>query len=306
MNAPSTSSVSTLARVSGVLRTVRPHQWVKNVFVLAPIVFAKEMFSPFVVSRAASAFAVFCLLAGAVYAMNDIVDRDADRVHPVKRKRPIASGVVPLSWAYALSAVLVVAALAWSVSIGFGFAVVAVVYFAQNVLYSFKLKQVAYLDVAFIAGGFVLRVMGGGYATHIQVSGYLLACTALLALFLGFGKRRHEIAAVEANAVAQRASLESYSRRGLDLALSITAFATIAIYVVYTLDAHTRTFFRSDHLWLSTGFVALGVLRFLHIVKNRPHAESPTQEMLSDGLFVGIVLGWVVLVMWLVYNLRPG
>jgi decaprenyl-phosphate phosphoribosyltransferase len=306
MNAPSTSSVSTLARVAGLLRTVRPHQWVKNVFVLAPIVFAKEMFSPFVLSRAASAFAVFCLLAGAVYAMNDIVDRDADRVHPVKRKRPIASGVVPLSWAYALSAVLVVAALAWSVSIGFGFAVVAFVYFAQNVLYSFKLKQVAYLDVGFIAGGFVLRVMGGGYATHIQVSGYLLACTALLALFLGFGKRRHEIAAAEANAVAQRASLESYSRRGLDLALSITAVATVATYVVYTLDAHTRTFFRSDHLWLSTGFVALGVLRFLHIVKNRPHAESPTQEMLSDGLFVGVVLGWVVLVMWLVYNLRPG
>src|SRR5687768_15287567 len=154
MSAPSTSSASTLLRVAGVLRTVRPHQWVKNVFVLAPIVFAKEMFSPFVLSRAASAFAVFCLLAGAVYAMNDIADRDADRVHPVKRNRPIASGLVPLSWAYALSAVLVLVALGWSVSIGVGFAVVAAVYFAQNVLYSFKLKHVAYLDVGFIAAGF--------------------------------------------------------------------------------------------------------------------------------------------------------
>jgi len=301
---PSRSHV--LGRLGGVIRTVRPHQWVKNVFVLAPIVFAKEMFSPFVVSRAASAFAIFCLLAGAVYAMNDIADREADRVHPVKRRRPIASGLVPLAWAYVLSGVLVAVALGWSASLGLAFALVAGVYFAQNVWYSFQLKHVAYLDVSCIAGGFVLRVMGGGYATRIQVSNYLLACTALLALFLGFGKRRHELSAAEANAAAQRASLESYSRRGLDIALGVTALATIATYVAYTLDGHTRSFFHSDKLWLSTGFVVLGVLRFLHIVRNRPLAESPTQEMLRDGAFVGIVLGWVVLVLWLVYHLRPG
>jgi decaprenyl-phosphate phosphoribosyltransferase len=297
--------LGTLRRLRGVLRTVRPHQWVKNVFVLAPIVFAKEMFSPFVVTRAASAFAVFCLLAGAVYAMNDIADRDADRVHPVKRNRPIASGLVPVSWAYALSAGLVLVSLGWSLSLGLSFALVALVYFGQNVWYSFQLKQVAYLDVSCIAAGFVLRVMGGGYATDIQISKYLLACTALLALFLGFGKRRHELAAAEANAAAQRAALEAYTRRGLDVALALTALATTAAYLAYTLNPHTRAFFHSDYLWLSTGFVVLGVLRFLHIVKNRPLAESPTQEMLHDGPFVGIVLGWVVLVMWLVYHLRP-
>ena len=305
-NAPSApTSASTLQRLSGVLRTVRPHQWVKNVFVLAPIVFAKEMFAPFVLWRAAFAFAIFCLLAGAVYAMNDIADREADRAHPVKRTRPIASGLVPLTWAYVLSATLVVVALGSAVTLGWAFALVALIYFGQNVWYSFQLKHVAYLDVSCIAAGFVLRVMGGGYATHIQVSNYLLACTALLALFLGFGKRRHELAAAEANAGAQRASLESYSRRGLDLALGITALATIVTYVAYTLDSHTRAFFHSDHLWLSTLFVVLGVWRFLHIVKNRPLAESPTQEMLHDGAFVGIVLGWVGVVMWLVYNLRP-
>jgi len=302
---PATAPVTTLKRLSGVVRTVRPHQWVKNVFVLAPIVFAKEMFAPFVLSRAASAFAVFCLLAGAVYAMNDIADRDADRAHPVKRSRPIAAGIVPLSWAYALSATLVVGALGWSVTLGWAFLIVAVIYFAQNIWYSFQLKRVAYLDVGCIAAGFVLRVMGGGFATRIQVSNYLLLCTALLALFLGFGKRRHELAAADANAGAQRSSLDSYSRRGLDLALGITAVLTIATYVAYTLDEHTREFFHSHRLWLSTGFVVLGVWRFLHIVKNRPHAESPTQEMLHDGAFVGIVLGWVVLVMWLVYHLRP-
>src|SRR6187399_241548 len=298
-----TVPVSTVKRLRGVARTVRPHQWVKNVFVLAPIVFAKEMFAPFVLSRAASAFAVFCLLAGAVYAMNDIADRDADRAHPVKRSRPIASGVVPLTWAYVLSATLVLVSLGWSVTLGWAFLVVALIYFGQNVWYSFQLKHVAYLDVGCIAAGFVLRVMGGGFATRIQVSKYLLLCTALLALFLGFGKRRHELAAAEANAGAQRAALESYSRKGLDLALGITALLTITTYVAYTLNPHTRRFFHSDHLWLSTIFVVLGVWRFLHIVKNRPLAESPTQEMLHDGAFVGIVLGWIVIVMGLVYHL---
>ncbi len=293
-------------RIGGVIRTVRPHQWVKNVFVLAPIVFAKEMFSPFVVTRAASAFAVFCLLAGAVYAMNDIADRDADRVHPVKRKRPIASGLVPLSWAYALSASLVVVSLVWSANLGIPFALVALVYFGQNVWYSFQLKHVAYLDVSCIAAGFVLRVMGGGYATHIQISNFLLACTALLALFLGFGKRRHELASAELNhAAAQRASLSAYTKSGLDLALVVTGLATVGAYVAYTLDSHTREFFHNDRLWMSSGFVVLAMLRYLFIVRNRPQAESPTQEILSDGPFVGIVLGWVVLVLWLVYNLRP-
>jgi len=296
----------TLARVRGMVKTIRPHQWVKNVFVLAPLVFAKEVFAPLLLPRAISAFMIFCLLAGAVYALNDILDRDADRVHPLKRARPIASGLVPLPWAYALVVCLIVVSLGWALRVGLAFAAVALVYFAQNVLYSFRLKHVAYLDVSFIAAGFVLRVMAGGYATRTPVSWYLLACTALLALFLGFGKRRHELAGAESNAAAQRHALQSYTPRGLDVALGVTAAATVATYLSYTLDPHTREFFRTDWLWVSTLFVVLGVMRFLHIVRNRPGAESPTQEMLKDGPFVAIVLGWIALVMWVVYNLRPG
>ena len=180
-------------RIGGVLRTVRPHQWVKNVFVLAPVVFAKEIFDVTLLENATAAFFVFCLLAGAVYAMNDLADIEADRQHPVKRHRPIASGRVPPPVARVLAAALVVGSMAWAFALSPAFALVAAVYFAQNVAYSFKLKHIAYLDVSFIAAGFVLRVMGGGYATHTPVSSYLLACTALLALFLGFGKRRHEL-----------------------------------------------------------------------------------------------------------------
>jgi 4-hydroxybenzoate polyprenyltransferase len=274
--------------------------------VLAPVVFAKEVFDTKLLVRAAAAFLIFCLLAGAVYTINDLADMKADREHPIKRHRPIASGRVPVTWAIPLAIALVLGSLAWAFSGGLALFCVAAIYLAQNLLYSFKLKHIAYVDVAFIAAGFVLRVVAGGYATGIGVSKYLLLCTALLALFLGFGKRRHELAVAETRARRQRVALESYSTKGLDWALGITATSTVLTYVVYTLDGATRAFFRTDWLWPSTILVALGVFRFLQLVRASSKAESPTQEMLRDGPFVAILLGWVILVMWLVYQLRPG
>ena len=292
-------------RLVGVLQTMRPHQWVKNVFVLAPVVFAKEVFERQLLERAAAAVLIFCMLAGAVYTINDLADVDQDRAHPVKRHRPIASGRVPMSWARVMAVVLVGTSLGSAALLSGWFFAVTLSYFALNLAYSFKLKHAAYLDVLCIAAGFVLRVTAGGLATQIQVSSYLLICTALLALFLGLGKRRHELTAAAKRARKQRASLEQYSKLGLDIALAITATLTVGTYIAYTLDAHTRSFFKNDWLWPSALFVILGVLRFLHIVRFRPEAESPTQEMLKDGPFVAIVLLWVMLVMWVVYNLRP-
>lgn len=303
---PPDSGPGSRSVIAGLVRTVRPHQWVKNVFVLAPIFFAKDLFDTRLLLSAVGAFGVFCLLAGAVYIINDIADAEADRKHPVKRHRPIASGVVPVRLARIFAAVLVVVGLAGAASGPPAFLVVAVVYFLQNIAYSFKLKQYAYVDVGLIAAGFVLRVIGGGYGTHIRVSGYLVVCTALLALFLGFGKRRHELAAAQARAKQQRKALSRYSSRGLDTALLITAVATITTYVAYTVDADTRAFFGSDRLWLTSVFVVLAVFRFLFLVRSRPDAESPTQEMLRDGPFVAAVLVWVGVVIWIVYNLRPG
>jgi 4-hydroxybenzoate polyprenyltransferase len=302
---PPRSEGPLLWRLAGVLITIRPHQWVKNVFVLAPIVFAKEIFDPLLLARATKAFIVWCLLAGAVYTINDITDAAADRLHPVKRYRPVASGRVPIPYAWLLAAGLVGASSVLAARAPTSFLFVAGGYFFANLAYTFKLKHIAYVDVACIAAFFVLRVMAGGFATHIEVSRYLLACTLLLALFLGFGKRRHELAGMAWKGGRQRASLEGYTRVGLDVALAVTATATTATYIAYTLDAHTRSFFRSDWLWVSTIFVVLGVLRFLDLVRSRPRAESPTQEMLRDGPFVGIVMAWIVLVMWMVYNLRP-
>ena len=297
---------SAVWRARGLIRTIRPHQWVKNVFVLAPVVFAKSIFDAGLLLNAGSAFLVFCLLAGAVYTINDLADVEADRLHPVKCCRPIASGRVPESVARIFAGVLIVVALGWAALISPWFALVAATYFGLNVAYSLKLKHMAYVDVGCISAGFVLRVLGGGFATGIHVSWYLFACTALLALFLGFGKRRHELTTAHARAKKQRAALERYTEKGLDVALLLTGLATTVTYLTYTFDAETRAFFKAENLWPSTIFVVLGIWRFLYLVKNRPKAESPTQEMLSDGAMVGIVLLWIGVVLALVYNVHPG
>jgi 4-hydroxybenzoate polyprenyltransferase len=303
--------------VKGLIKTIRPHQWVKNLFVMAPMFFHKDVFlstpagpalNLTVTARAAAATAVFCLLAGAVYTMNDLVDVEADRVHPVKRFRPIASGVVPTPVAKLTAGALVAVSFAAALLLDWHFAAVVAIYFAQNVAYSFKLKQVAFLDVGLIAFGFVLRVLGGGLATGTHVSTYMLACTTFLALFLGFGKRRHEIAG--ASAGKQRAALEAYTATSLNIALAITGTATAVTYVAYTVDADTRVFFNSDWLWLTAPFTVFGIVRFLMLVSGRAgrgkRAESPTQEMLSDVPFVLNLVAWVCVVVAIVYRLRPG
>lgn len=289
-------------RVRGMLRTVRPNQWVKNFFVLAPIVFAKELTSPKLLAEAGAAFAVFCLLAGAVYTLNDIVDAAADRVHPVKRRRPIASGRVPIPVARGMVAGLVLLAFGGAALLPLPFFIVAALYFAQNVAYSFRLKKVAYVDVGCIALGFVLRVLAGGFATHTHVSGYMIACTAVLALFLGFGKRRHELGS--SNATKQRAALGAYSPRALSGALALTGAASVAIYLAYTLDAETERYFNTPWLWITTLHALFGVLRFLQLVAGRPKSESPTQEMLRDVPFVLNFVLWVLEVIAIVYKVR--
>jgi decaprenyl-phosphate phosphoribosyltransferase len=304
---PESREGSFLWRLRGVIRTMRPHQWVKNLFVLAPVVFARELTRPTFILAALGAFAVFCLLAGAVYTLNDLVDAEADRVHPVKRERPIASGRVPVPLARMMVVVLVTLALGSALVVGvlyhrLPFFFVALAYFLQNVAYSFRLKKVAYVDVGFISLGFVLRVLAGGYATLTPVSGYMIACTALIALFLGFGKRRHELAG--ANAAKQRSALEAYSPRALTIALAVTGFASVANYLAYTLDP--PPFFQRDTrwLWLTTLHPLFGVVRFLQLVVGRPKAESPTQEMLRDVPFVLNLVLWVIEILAIIYHVR--
>ena len=302
--------------VRGLIKTIRPHQWVKNLFVLAPMFFHKDVFLTTaagpalnlrVTGRAFIATLVFCLLAGAIYTINDLADVEADRIHPVKRERPIASGEVPEGLARMMALALVLSSIGAAFALDWRVGLVAAIYFVKDIAYTFKLKQVAFLDVGLIASGFVLRVLAGGFATDVHVSGYMVACTALLALFLGFGKRRHELQLE--SAVKQRASLEAYSKRSLNVALALTGLATAGTYVAYTLDVSTRAFFHTNWLWLTAPFTLVGIARFLMLVSGRAgrglRAESPTQEMLRDVPFVLNLVGWVVVVVAIVYRLRP-
>jgi 4-hydroxybenzoate polyprenyltransferase len=316
--------------VRGLVKTLRPHQWVKNLFVLAPMFFHKDVFlrtaqgpalNLALTGRALAATAVFCLLAGSIYTINDIADVAADRIHPVKRFRPIASGAVPERVARMVAIALVVVSMGMSYLIAPALAVVAAVYFTENLAYTFKLKKVAFLDVGLISFGFVLRVLAGGIATDVHVSNYMLACTALISVFLGFGKRRQELGL--ANAGKQRAALDAYTPASLNWAMAITGTATAATYVAYTLDPVTRAAFNTNYLWLTAPNVIFGIVRFLQLVSGRagrgrkggggpnplPNAtmmaESPTQEMLRDVPFVLNLVIWVIVVVAIVYQLRP-
>jgi len=300
---PAARKGSLFWRLSGMVREVRPHQWVKNCFVLAPVVFAKHLTHPSIIKSAIGAFGVFCLLSGAIYTLNDIVDVKADRVHPVKRFRPIASGQVPVPLAKAMLVGLLLTSFGGAMLGPPMFVGVAAAYFVLNIAYSFGLKKIAYLDVGCIAAGFVLRVLAGGFATGTPISGYMVGCTALLALFLGFGKRRHELAG--ANASKQRAALEAYSPRVLTFALAATGIATIATYLAYTLDHATQRFFQNPYLWATTIHPLYGVIRFLQLVVGRPKAESPTQEILRDVPFMLNIIMWILEVVFIVYRLRP-
>jgi 4-hydroxybenzoate polyprenyltransferase len=300
---PSAREGSLFWRIGGMVRTVRPHQWVKNAFVLAPVVFAKHLTHPSVIKSALGAFGVFCLLSGAVYTLNDIMDEKADRVHPVKRFRPIASGQVPIPLAKAMLVALLLVSFGGAMLGPAKFVAVAASYFILNIAYSFGLKKIAYIDVGCIALGFVLRVLAGGFATGTPVSVYMVGCTAWLALFLGFGKRRHELAGANAN--KQRAALEAYSPRVLTVALAATGVATIVTYLAYTLDHDTQRFFQNPFLWATTIHPLFGVIRFLQLVAGRPKAESPTQEILRDVPFMMNIVVWIIEVVFIVYNLRP-
>ncbi|WP_172824745.1 UbiA prenyltransferase family protein [Pajaroellobacter abortibovis] len=298
------------------MRTLRPYQWVKNLVVLAPMFFHKDLFlstaagpalNLVVTIRAVAATAIFCLLSGAVYTINDLVDVEVDRAHPLKKNRPIARGDVPKPFAKIMSVFLVVFSLGTSYLLDPYFAFLALAYFLQNVLYSFKVKHVPFGDVILIALGFVLRVLGGGIVTKTYVSRYLLVCTALLALFLGFGKRRHEL---KMNAAGkQRPVLKEYTSTSLNIALGITGAATVIVYTAYSLDPMTRVWFQSDWLWLTIPFVLFGILRFLFLVirngDREETNESPTQAMLSDAPFVFNLLLWLFVVIAVVYHLRP-
>lgn len=284
----------------GLLRTMRPHQWVKNLFVIAPLVFAQELTNVHAALRALAGFAVFSIVASAVYVLNDLLDVEADRHHPTKKLRPIPSGVVSIPAARVLLTALLVVGALGGFALGLAFLGTIAAYFAKDLGYSFGLKKVAYLDVLLIALGFELRVLAGAFAAEVPASEYLLIVTFFFAMFLGLGKRLHELGHAGEEKVT-RSSLRAYDPRVVTGAMVVTGLLTLATYLAYTLDPHTVETFGTPNLWVTTIFAVFGFWRFVFLVRRKDDAESPTDAMLRDWPFLVNLVGWAVAIVVLLY-----
>jgi 4-hydroxybenzoate polyprenyltransferase len=284
-----------------IYRSMRPGQWLKNVLVLAPLVFAHQALELAALGRAAGAFALFCLASGAVYLVNDLLDAASDREHPVKRLRPIASGALAPGVAAVAAALLGAGTLAAAALAAPPLALVLGVYLAVNLAYSRVLKHVVILDVMTLASGFVLRVVAGGLAIGVPVSTWLLLCTSLLALFLGFGKRRHELLLLETDACSHRPILAEYSPYFLDQLMAVVTTSTLVSYALYTMDPLVQQKLQTARLPLTIPFVLYGIFRYLYLVHQKDEGGDPTQVVFHDRpLLINIVL-WTATVFAILY-----
>jgi 4-hydroxybenzoate polyprenyltransferase len=298
-----------VARVRGaliaILEAMRPRQWAKNLFVFAGLLFAQKLFTPLTV-LAVAAFAVFCALSGAMYLLNDVADREKDRLHPRKRERPIASGRLSVRGAVAAAVVLLVVALAASVAISWPFAGVAAAYATLLTLYSAWLKHFVIVDVLVVASGFVLRAVAGAVAIDVEISGWLLICTILLALFLALGKRRHEYLALGGGAATHRPILAEYSAGLLDQMIAVVTASTVTAYALYTMSPETVAKFHTHLLPATLPFVLYGVFRYLYLLYRRELGGNPSELFLNDRPLLINTFLWFLTVLAIIYGPAGG
>jgi 4-hydroxybenzoate polyprenyltransferase len=286
--------------VVGLVRALRPTHWVKNVFVLAPLVFSQRLRDADAVISALQAFGVFCALSSTVYLINDIADREADRKHAKKRNRPIASGVVPVWLAGGLAVVLASGGLVWAWTLGTEFILIACLYLVMNLAYSLALKRVVIVDVMLVAAGFLLRAWGGAVVIGVVMSKWLILCTGLIALFLGFVKRRQEIAGT-AGSHETRPILREYSLPFLDQMIAVVTSSTVLAYALYAFDPAAADRLGTRHMGLTLPFVLFGIFRYLYLVHQRGEGDNPTTLVLSDiPLLLNVVL-WAGAVLVAIY-----
>lgn len=285
----------------GLLRLMRPHQWIKNGFVFLGVIFGHGWTEPTLLAGVFALFAAFCLVSSAVYVMNDIADRDADRLHPTKRLRPLARGDIGVGAARVLCIVLALAGLALAAGVSLPALLIVGAYVALNLAYSAGLKHVPILDVFIISGGFMLRILAGTTGIGIPPSKWLLLCGLMLTLFLGFGKRRSELVALtgDANGVpGQRASLDGYSKPLLDLLITVSVAGAAIGYALYTVDEKTIALHGTDRLIFTLPFVLYGLFRYLQVMYSRGGGGDPAWELLHDPHLIVATAGWLGATAW--------
>jgi 4-hydroxybenzoate polyprenyltransferase len=295
------SPSSVQQNLRGLVKAMRIKQWTKNSFVLAPLVFDGRLFEPSLLAMALLATLAFCLASSSVYLLNDLVDIEKDRQHPRKRMRPLPSGQLNPRFAAVMAFVFALISVAGAGLLHGWAAAVVGVYLLQNLAYSFYLKNIVIIDVIMIAVGFVLRVVAGVLVVGVQnFSPWLYVCASLLALFLGFGKRRHEIALLEDDAASHRASLDHYTLPFLDQIITIVMTSTLVAYTFYSFEAKTALA-GGGKMLLTVPFVLYGILRYLYLIHVRKLGGAPEDLLLQDLPFISAILLWILSVVLVIY-----
>lgn len=277
--------------IVGLVKTMRPKQWIKNIFIFGPLVFDEKLFDPRYLSRTVAGFVLLCLVSGTVYIINDLVDSEKDRRHPGKRGRPIASGQLGPRPATIAAVLILAVALPLCFLLDVGFGAVVLGYLVLQLGYSFWLKNIVIIDVMVIAVGFVLRVASGVPLVEAErFSPWLYVCMTLLALLMGFGKRRHELTVLEENANLHRESLREYNLPLLDHILSIVTASTLLAYSLYTFSAPNLP--ENHTMMLTIPFVLYAIFRYLYLLHVRNLGGTPEEIVLSDRPFQASILLW--------------
>lgn len=282
-----------------LLALIRPHQWIKNGFVAAPLFLTPWAWGWETVGATSLGMLAFCLVASAVYIMNDYVDREADRKHPRKRHRPLAAKRVSVQAAFLMMGLLLVSGLAVAFSLSVPFVLILAAYFGLNVGYSMGLKDVAIADVLIIAGGFVLRVEAGATLIAVATTHWITIMMGLLALFIALGKRRDDL--INSMTASHRPSLEGYNKAFLDNAMTAVLGALLVTYLIYTTDADVMVRMESEQLFYTAPFVAAGIMRYLQLMFVEKRSGDPTGIALTDRFLQGTIVGWALCFALLLY-----
>jgi 4-hydroxybenzoate polyprenyltransferase len=281
--------------------SLRPSQWTKNLIIFAGLIFGQRLLDPRAVAQSCAAFAIFCALSGVVYLINDVADREADRRHPLKRHRAIASGAVSVGLAIGTAMVLGALSLAAAYWLRPMFAFVSAMYVTLLAMYSGPLKHVVIIDVLTIAIGFVLRAVAGAVAIDVPISHWLLILTILLALFLALSKRRHELVLLADGATRHRRILEEYSPYLLDQMIAVVTASTLISYAFYTVSPETVEKFHTDYLGLTLPFPLYGIFRYLYLVHQKEGGGSPAEMLLNDRPLLVCVALWAMATAVIIY-----
>jgi len=289
-----------VSRARAYLELARPSHWVKNVFVLAGVVFGHAWDDSTLLAAAFVTTFAFCLASSAVYAFNDSLDAGQDRDHPDKRDRPVARGAVSTREAFAIAGVLATASLAAAAWVGATAAGIVAAYLSLNIAYTLGLKRVPVVDVFVIAAGFMLRLLAGTSGIGVEPSQWLLACGFLLTLFLGFAKRRAELARLADDAAQHRAVLDAYSTGFLDKAILVCVVGMVVTYAAYTVSPDTASLHGTAHLIVTLPWVLLGTFRYLFRLHFRGGGGDPAEEVIRDPVLAAAGAGWIATVLWLI------